>query len=141
MDVRSARVEQMMHGVLTVSEFERLELEDGRLPNGHHVYEAFYTAEGTGYVTVGVDPLDISQHNPSFWDKVDRNIRELFARRASVQDGSKVIMSQVLRGLQMLKAEFGQGVTYGLAVDVVDPTQQNGRSLPPAGADALDAAE
>jgi hypothetical protein len=138
MDVRSARVEQMMHNVLTVSEFERLELEDGRLPNGHHVYEAFYTVEGGRYVTVGVDPLDISQHNPSFWDKVDMNIRELFARRATVQDGSRVVMSQVLRALQMLKAEFGQG-TYGLAVDAVDPTQQNGRSLPPAGADALDA--
>lgn len=142
MDVRSSRVEQMSHGILTVSEFERLELEDGRLPNGHHVYEAFYHPSNVGYLMEGLgDPLDISQHNPSFWDMVDRNIRELFAKRARVFDGSKVGMSQVIRALQMLKHEFGQGVAYGLAVDVVDPTQQNGRSLPPAGADALDAVD
>lgn len=140
MDVRSSRVEQMSHGILTVSEFERLELEDGRMPNGHHVYEAFYKPGNSGYLLPSLgDPLDISQHNPSFWDKVDLNIRTLFARRAAVSDVSKVGMSQVIRALQMLKTEFRQGVEYGLVVDVVDPTQQNGRSLPPAGADALDA--
>jgi len=141
MDVRAARVEQMSNGVLTVSEFERLELEDGRLPNGHHVYEAFYTPQGSPFVSVGSDPLDTSGHTPAFWEGVDRNIRELFAARALVEDDSKTAMSQVLRGLQMLKADFGVGVPYGLAVDAVDPVRMNGQSLPPAGAAGLDAAD
>jgi len=64
---RIAREQMVEQGDLTSSQFERLELEDGRLPEGAPIITLFYTSDPAlrEMLDVGVpDPLDPAQTDP-----------------------------------------------------------------------------
>jgi len=65
-NVRTIREQMMGEGDLTRDQFERLELSDGRLPEGESVLTLFYSTDPkyTQYLDLGVsDPLDTESND------------------------------------------------------------------------------
>lgn len=133
-DVRSGRAQLLEAGYITETDFTRMELENGRLPDGASVYMSFYKQDAQPYLELfnGVDLLDTEQHtNPLFWNAVRVTARRLLAiqARADVEDANMVI--QLLAALSYLNVEYGDGKPYGTPrADNIDVTVTNGSGLP-----------
>lgn len=67
MNVRVIREKMLATGDISRSQFEKLELEDGRLPDGNEVLSLFYSKEHElkKYLNMGVDnPCDVLNNDP-----------------------------------------------------------------------------
>ena len=64
MDVRTTREQMVEDGDLTRAQFERLELDDGRLPDGSLAILLFYSTDMKERLNIGVeDPMDVDGNN------------------------------------------------------------------------------
>ena len=79
-NVRVAREQMLKSGELDEDQFEELELDEGRLPDGMDVLTLFYSGDGQtqGMLSIDAqgDPLDVADNDPAVWvPAIDKQLR------------------------------------------------------------------
>lgn len=110
-DMRTAREYALSEGDLTQAQFDRLELEDGRLPDGAPVLGLFHIDKEPflSWLDLGVDsPLSISNNDAfTLLSEIDRaavNVQDVVANTSHVSTKAKA--EQALAALNALKALY-----------------------------------
>lgn len=115
LDSRTSREQMVLEGDLTQAQFDRLELLDGRLPDGTDVLNIFYSDNPvySKYLDMGIDGdvLDVTMHNP---EEVISGINEklIVARQDSVNAPNKAkrwLAYQCVVALERLKKLYTVG--------------------------------
>lgn len=110
-DERTAREEMLEADELNQGQFERLELADGRLPDGNSVLALFFSDDDTikTYLKLGIDnPLAVNDHEPATVIKQieqrERDINVVLANTTSVN--AKKDAQHALAALKALRGFY-----------------------------------
>lgn len=123
-DMRTAREHALSAGDLSQAQFDRLELEDGRLPDGAPVMGLFHVDNEPfmSWLDLGVDsPLSVSSNDAltmlSELDRAAINVQDVIANSSNVSTKSKA--EQALAALSALKALYAPLAQQSVQRDIM----------------------
>lgn len=117
LDLRTVREQMLDEGDITQAQFDRLELEDGRLPDGQDVLVLFHNPDFKPYLDLGVEnPLDTAENKPADMLKaIEVKRSELMAQSGNSRPGERDMFEQAEAALRRLKLLYG-----GLSAQMVE---------------------
>jgi len=107
--IRTAREDMLTKGELTESQFEELELDSGRLPDGLDILTLFHTKDeqfvGLLAIDAQGDPLDVETNDPMIWaPAIDKQLRIVESVAVNAANGKlKKKARQVIVALNKLR--------------------------------------
>jgi len=109
-DIRTMREQMLQDGDLTEAQFQRMELEDGRLPDGSDVLTLFHSADFKDLLDLGVeDPLDIDANDPTeMISSISARRKEIMRSWAAANFGERNRLRQALAALDRLELFYGR---------------------------------
>lgn len=109
LDPRTMREQMLEDGDLSQSQFERLELDEGRLVDGSDVLTLFNNPEFTDLLDLGVEnPTDIEQSEPAVVLAAIQDLQRLLtAQLSGANPGEAIRIRQALAALDRLRKLYG----------------------------------
>ena len=106
---RVVREQMLSDGDISQEQFENLELEDGRLPDGQSVLALFYMPDSSQELNMGVDdPLDTTANDAAGILALIKEKRGLFIRDAATANpGRRQELRQFQAALDQLELTYG----------------------------------
>lgn len=124
-DERTAREQMVADGDLTKEQFERLEMIDGRLPDGDPVLTLFFRADTRDDLDLGVDdPLAVKVNDPiKMLDAITLKRNELLLEGVSAPPTRKALIRLMIGALDDLEKMYG-GLSAEMATLPRTPTAE-----------------
>lgn len=125
LDERTIREQMLADGDISKEQFERLELEDGRLPDGDPVLALFFRSDTKEDLDMGVEnPLAVLQNDPvDMLNTIVQKRNDFLIEQVSSAPARKRLIRLMMGALQELEVMYG-GVASELR-DVRSETEQN----------------
>lgn len=109
LDERAVREQMVADGDLSKEQFERLEMQDGRLPDGDPIFTLFFRPDTAPELDMGVNnPLDIKNNDPIVMlDAIAEKRQAFLIEGTAASPNRKSIIKLMLGALDDLEKMYG----------------------------------
>lgn len=126
LDERTVREQMLSDGDLTKEQFEKLELESARLPDGDSVLTLFFRRDTASELDMGVDdPLAVMDNDPmAMLNKISEKRNDLLIQGTSAAPVRKSLIKLMIGALNELEKMYGGLSAGAIRRTPAEPTSQ-----------------